>query len=96
MRESGDGGGWEGEFWWLGIIGARVAQWIRRRSPKPKIGGSSPPVGTRGVLLLLKLVPCGCLESRDIVLDTRRCSVNVLLVRLEYLSSRPTGDVAQW
>ena len=25
---------------------ARVAQWIRRRSPKPKIGGSSPPVGT--------------------------------------------------
>ena len=24
---------------------ARVAQWIRRRSPKPKIGGSSPPVG---------------------------------------------------
>ena len=37
-------GGWEGEFWLLGI-GARVAQWIRRRSPKPKIGGSSPPVG---------------------------------------------------
>ena len=25
---------------------ARVAQWMRRRSPKPKIGGSSPPVGT--------------------------------------------------
>ena len=22
-----------------------MAQWIRRRSPKPKIGGSSPPVG---------------------------------------------------
>jgi hypothetical protein len=27
-------------------VPARVAQWIRRRSPKPKIGGSSPPVGT--------------------------------------------------
>ena len=27
------------------FISARVAQWIRRRSPKPKIGGSSPPVG---------------------------------------------------
>ena len=24
---------------------ALVAQWIRRRSPKPKIGGSSPPEG---------------------------------------------------
>ena len=32
----------------VGIINksARVAQWIRRRSPKPKIGGSSPPSGT--------------------------------------------------
>ena len=29
---------------------ARVAQWIRRRSPKPKIGGSSPPMGTLPVL----------------------------------------------
>ena len=38
-------GACEGGFWWLDI-GARVAQWIRRRSPKPKIGGSSPPVGT--------------------------------------------------
>ena len=28
------------------IKSARVAQWIRRRSPKPKIGGSSPPSGT--------------------------------------------------
>ena len=27
------------------VQAARVAQWIRRRSPKPKIGGSSPPVG---------------------------------------------------
>ena len=27
------------------LTSARVAQWIRRRSPKPKIGGSSPPVG---------------------------------------------------
>ena len=23
-----------------------MAQWIRRQSPKPKIGGSSPPSGT--------------------------------------------------
>ena len=29
---------------------ARVAQWIRRRSPKPKIGGSSPPVGMQDFL----------------------------------------------
>ena len=26
---------------------ALVAQWIRRRSPKPKIGGSSPPEGNQ-------------------------------------------------
>ena len=32
------------------ILTARVAQWIRRRSPKPKIGGSSPPMGTLLVL----------------------------------------------
>ena len=29
------------------MLTARVAQWIRRRSPKPKIGGSSPPVGNQ-------------------------------------------------
>ena len=38
-------GGWDWELWGK-FTGARVAQWIRRRSPKPKIGGSSPPVGT--------------------------------------------------
>ena len=36
-------GGWDWELWGK-FTGARVAQWIRRRSPKPKIGGSSPPV----------------------------------------------------
>ena len=36
------------------VLTARVAQWIRRRSPKPKIGGSSPPVG-RNTFCILNL-----------------------------------------
>ena len=45
-------GGWDWELWGK-FTGARVAQWIRRRSPKPKIGGSSPPVGTNTFTLQL-------------------------------------------
>ena len=47
-------GGWDWELWGK-FTGARVAQWIRRRSPKPKIGGSSP-VGTNVFCWLIN--PC--------------------------------------
>ena len=36
---------------------ALVAQWIRRRSPKPKIGGSSPPEGNHLLLLFFVFEP---------------------------------------
>ena len=39
---------------------ARVAQWIRRRSPKPKIGGSSPPSGTTCFAIKLNMVALPC------------------------------------
>ena len=39
------------------VQAARVAQWIRRRSPKPKIRGSSPPEGKQFLSFVFLLEP---------------------------------------
>ena len=33
------------------VLTVRVAKWIRRRSPEPKIGSSSPPVGRANIFV---------------------------------------------
>ena len=59
---------------------ARVAQWIRRRSPKPKIGGSSPPVGTNVFCWLIN--PC----AKEVLFNISTNGAFIANI----------GDVAQW